>query len=33
MAKNEILDFSSLTCESEGHFIHILYVNVVLEKF
>ena len=33
MAKNEILDFLDTTCVSQGYFIHILYVNVDLEKF
>ena len=30
--KNAVLDFSGQTCASKGYFIHILYVNVVLEK-
>ena len=33
MSKNEILDFSGSTFVSYGYFIHVLYVNVVLEKF
>ena len=31
MAKNKILDFSGPTCVSYGYYIHILYVNIVLE--
>ena len=27
------IKFSGPTCVSSGYFIHILYVNVVLEKF
>ena len=33
MVKIEVLDFSGPTCMSWGYFIHILYLNVVLEKF
>ena len=32
LQKNEISDFSGPTCVN-GYLIHILYVNVVLEKF
>ena len=31
MTKSEVLDFSGVTCLSEGYFIHILYVKVDLE--
>ena len=31
--KNEVFDIPGQTCVKYGYFIHILYVNLVLEKF